>query len=150
MSEVRKASHKLLLQAGGKRYRLSLYPASLWPEESGGEDLYRLRVNGVWHCPSGKYSFLHLSAVTGLIASLLNGDELPAPPAAPDWIVPGAELRVSLGACMDGIPLHSYRAIARGFPQLGPDGRYYIECRVSTLGWRFVPVDDAEPFRRPS
>ena len=148
MAERRKKSHSLLLRAGGKTWRLGLYPSSLWPEASGGESLYRLRINGVWHCPAGRYSFLTREAILRFAVSLLLGGEAVPPPAAPEWIVPGVDLRVHLGACVSGLPALTYRATALDYPLLGPDGRFYVECRVFTVGRRFVLADDAEPFRK--
>ena len=83
MAERRKKSHSLLLRTEGKTVSLSLYPASLWPCENGGEGLFRVRLSGAWHCPTGKYSFLSRSAIGELVAALLNGGETPVEEPAP-------------------------------------------------------------------
>lgn len=127
---------------------LELFDADLWPDQNTGEGLYRVRIDGRWHCPLGKYSFLTLAAVGELTATMLAGGVPVEPEAAPEWIKKGCEVRVAFGECLHGLPLQTYRAVVCDDAQLGPDGRWYVLCQVSTKGRHFIPAADVEPFRR--
>lgn len=86
MAEQRKKSGSILLRTEGKTVSLELFPADQWPEENGTSShggLFRVRIDDVWHCPTGKYSFLTRSAIGELMAALLNGGELPDEEPAP-------------------------------------------------------------------
>ncbi len=50
MSEKRKPTRKIVAEKGGKRMRIELFPATLWPEKFHREKRtrYRIRVNGKW------------------------------------------------------------------------------------------------------
>ena len=122
MAEQRKKSTSILLRTEGKNISLELFPSDQWPEENSGEGLFRVRLNDVWHCPTGKYSFLTRSAVGDLVAALLNGGVLPEEESAPYFPIK-AEVRVYL----DASPV-----CERGMVQVEPyqkrDGRWY--CQV--------------------
>ena len=147
MAEKRQKTHTVLLTINGKNTLVETFAADLWPNENTGEGLYRVRVNGKWHCPVGKYSFLPLSAVGAFCTSLLAGGEVAEPPRPPRWIKKGMEVRVDFGECMGGLPMKTYLAVVADGPQFGPDGRWYVDCRIYTVGRRFVPVDDITPAR---
>ncbi|MDR1359472.1 MAG: hypothetical protein LBJ82_00680 [Deltaproteobacteria bacterium] len=75
MADRRKKSHALLFCVNGRKTSVELFPASEWPNQPGGENLYRVRINRRWHCPCGKYSFLTLAAAADLAADLLAGED---------------------------------------------------------------------------
>lgn len=137
-----------MLSVNGKKVWLELFAADAWPEQSTGENLYRVRIDGRWHCPLGKYSFLTLAAVGELAASLLAGGVPVEPEAMPEWIRKGVEVRAGFGECAYGLPLETCRGYALESPQLGPDGRWYVSCRIFGKGTRFIPASDLEPLRR--
>lgn len=56
MSEKRKPAIKIVAQVHGKRVRIELYPARLWPEQWRGQgNRYRVRVNRRWS--QGSHAF---------------------------------------------------------------------------------------------
>jgi hypothetical protein len=103
---------------------LELYPSSEWPEQCGGEGLFRVRVNRVWHSPSGKYSFLTAPAVAELIAGLLG--DAPPPDESEPYLPYKAEVRVDL-ADKPGI----LRGWVHAPPHREQDGRWHV--------WVWVP-----------
>ena len=122
---------------------LELFSAGEWPEEidavairkanangcrNGGAGLYRVRVNDVWHCPVGKYSFLTCSAIGELVAGLLNDGELPEEEPAP-YLPEKAEVRVYLP---DDFSNES--GTIRVPPYQRRDGRWYVQVWVLGKG----------------
>lgn len=148
MADARTKTHTILLSVNGKKTMLELFEADLWPDQNTGEGLYRVRIDGRWHSPMGKYTFLTLAAVGELTVLLLTGGAPVEPEAAPAWMGKGVEARVAYGECFAGLPVRTFRAVVRDSPQLGPDGRWYVECEIYTKGRRFIPAADVEPFRR--
>ena len=148
MAEQRTKTHGILLSVNSKRHVIDLYSAELWPEHSAGDDLYRVRLDGRWHCPMGKYSFLTPAAVGALVATLLTGGAAAEAEEMPEWIVPGLEIRAHYGECVQGMPVEFLRGYALDTPQLGPDGRWYVFCHIYGKGRRFLPAADVEPGRR--
>lgn len=124
MAEQRKKSASLLLRTEGKSTSLELFPSDQWPDEAGGEGLHRVRVDDQWHCPTGKYSFLTLSAIGELVASLLAGGGVPPDAAAP-YLPYKADVKA-----------HTPDAVLRGNVKVAPyqkrDGRWY--CQVWVMG----------------
>lgn len=126
MAEQRKKSNSILLRTEGKTVSLELFPADQWPEENGGEGLFRVRMNDVWHCSTGKYSFLTRSAVGELVAALLNGGELPEEESAP-YLPEKADVSVYLEDSSSN-EIGSVRAD----PYQKRDGRWY--CQIWVFG----------------
>lgn len=124
MAEQRKKSDSILLRTEGKIISLELFPSTEWPDEDCGEGLYRVRVNDVWHCPVGKYSFLTRSAIGDLVAAQLNDGELPTEDPAP-YLPYLSRVKVEL----DAMPF-----FARGSVHVPPyqkrDGRWYAQVWV--------------------
>jgi hypothetical protein len=120
MSERRKKSQSILLRAGGKITSVELFPSSEWPGKRGGEGLFRVRVNDVWHCPAGRYSFLTPAAVAELAAVLLHDGDPPKEDQEP-YLPYKAEVRVSL----DGAPGPA-RAWVHAPPHRESDGRWWV------------------------
>ena len=148
MAEERTKTHTILLSVNSKKTMLELFPADAWPAHSTDENLYRVRIDGRWHCPFGKYSFLTLAAVGELAATLLAGGVPVEPEGPPAWMRKGVEIRAHYGPCVCGVPLQTYRGYILEAPQLAPDGRWYALCQLTMKGRRFVPVCDVEPLRR--
>ena len=73
MAEQRKKSSSILLNIDGKNISLELFPSEEWPNEPSGEGLFRVRIDGKWHSPFGKYTFMTMSRVGELVAGLLAG-----------------------------------------------------------------------------
>lgn len=148
MAEERTKTGTVLLVVNSKKISLELFPADAWPEQNTGENLYRVRVDGRWHCPLGKYSFLTLAAVGGLVASLLGGVVPVEPEVLPEWVCKGAEVRALYGECFEGVPMYSLRGYLLGKATLGADGRWYAPCHLYGKGRQFLPVADMQPVRR--
>ncbi|MDR0339920.1 MAG: hypothetical protein LBH65_06560 [Desulfovibrio sp.] len=128
MAEQRKKSDSILLRTEGKSVSLELFPADQWPEENGGEGLFRARVNDVWYCPVGKYSFLTRGAIGELVAALLNGGEPPEEEPAP-YLPEKADVRVYLE---DSSSKSTEIGSVRVSPYQKRDGRWY--CQIWVFG----------------
>jgi len=120
MSDKRRKTHSLLLRGAGKPISLELFASGEWPQENGGENLFRARIDGVWHCPCGQYSFLTLAAVGELVAALLNGGDAPADAPAP-YLPRKADVFV----CLDDEP--RTRGVVQAPPYQKRDGRWYVQ-----------------------
>ena len=128
MSEHRKKSASILLRTEGKTISLELYPSAEWPEQNGSEGLFRVRINDVWHCPAGKYSFLSMNAIGELLATLLNNGELPEEETAP-YLPYAADVTVYLD-CWPG-PENGNIKVE---PYQKRDGRWYVQAWVFGRG----------------
>lgn len=131
MAEERKKSHHILLSTDGKNTTLELFDAREWPEKSCDDGEFRVRIDGRWHCPMGKYTFLSHNAVGELISRILAGEkgsEVPDPPQ----MHAHQSVRVHFGECEGSMPLRSERGFVTAPPILGFDGRWYAP--VSTFG----------------
>ena len=126
MAEQRKKSDSILLRTEGKIVSFELFPAGQWPEENGGEGCFRVRIDDVWHCPAGKYSFLTKSAIGELVAALLNGGELPIDEPAPYLPLKG-DVTVYLEDSFS-----NETGSVRAEPYQKRDGRWY--CQVWLFG----------------
>ena len=143
MAEQRKKSSSILLSVNGKNISLELFPSEEWPNEPSGEGLFRVRIDGKWHSPFGKYTFMTMPRVGELVAALLTGEEPPAPVCPPTGLVKGARVRAHYGECVAGVPLKSGSTWVYVPPHLGPDGRWWIWLNFYE-GFSLVPVDDVE------
>lgn len=128
MSEQRQKTHSILLRTGGKNITLELFLSGEWPEENGGNNLFRVRINDVWHCPTGKYSFLTRSAIGELVAALMHGGDLPPEEPAP-YLPLKADVSVYLGGS-----LKSEIGSVRTEPYQKRDGRWYAQVWVFGKG----------------
>lgn len=128
MAEHRKKTASILLRTEGKTVSLELYPSAEWPEQNSGEGLFRVRINDVWHSPTGKYSFLSQHAIGELVAMLLAGGALPEEEAAP-YLPHAADVRVSQddwdGPEKGSISVEPYQK---------RDGRWYVQAWVFGRG----------------
>lgn len=142
MSEHRQKTHSILLRAGGKTLAsLDLYPSAEWPEKTDAAGLWRVRINDVWHCPAGKYSFLTPAAVGELAAALLAGEEAAQEEPAP-YLPWKAQVRVYLGDAPE---------ILRGFVHAPPhqerDGRWHVWVWAFGKGPVKLPCGDVQLLR---
>lgn len=142
--EARKAEKRLSIDNGKEKYSLELFPAALWPEKSAAEGLCRVRINGKWHCPNGRYSFLPGPAIADLCLALLGGNRLPAAPQKPALPLQrrGCRVRFPYGACEQGLP----ESLAEGWTlapaHLAADGLWWAWCHSPETGPVLVPVED--------
>lgn len=146
MAEQRQKKHHILLCVDGKNITLELYPAALWPQCSSREDEYRVRIDGRWHSPTGKFSFLSMSAVGALVASLLAGG-VPLEEETPPPLVRHLLVSVACGDCLDGMPFNSRKGYVIADPFRGADGRWYVDVLVGAQAMRALchdvdPVED--------
>ncbi len=135
MAEQRKKSDSILLRVQGKTISLELYPSSEWPERVG-EGLFRVRLDGQWHCPTGKYSFLTPAAVGELVAALLRGGQPPDEEAAPHFPAK-ADVKVFVGEEI----LAETGSVAVA-PYQKRDGRWYAQVWCFGRGVRELCCDD--------
>lgn len=130
MAEQRKKSESILLRTESKIISLELFLSDQWPEENGAGGLYRVRINDVWHCPTGKYSFLTRSAVGELVAALLNNGEPPHDEPVP-YLPVKADVRVHLDeypySCLGSVKVEPYQK---------RDGRWYAQVWMFGRGVR--------------
>lgn len=136
-----------MLAVNGKKVLVELFAADLWPEKNTGEGLYRVRIDGRWHSPAGKFTFLPLFAVGALAATLLSGGAPVEAQAMPRGFEKPVRVRAACGECVAGLPVLSELAWTITPPHLGPDGRWYVWCALST-GKSLLPVEDVEILRR--
>jgi hypothetical protein len=146
MAEQRRKSHAILLSVNSKRIPVELFPASEWPEQAAGPDLYRVRIRGRWHGPAGvdsrPYEFFSLEAVGGMIAKLL-AEEGSASPAFPAGLDRRRQVRVWHGDCVAGVPVRSCVAWTLAPAHKGADGRYWVWVSMAD-GPVLVPADNVE------
>lgn len=143
MSEKRQKTHSILLRTGGKGegipVSLELFAAHLWPDQAGDDGLWRVRIDDVWHCKtaaeSDKFTFLTLTAVGELVASLLAGD---APRVEPVPYLPyKADVRVHLTE-----ELSPQRGSVHAPPHQEKDGRWWVWVWIFGRGPVKFPCND--------
>ena len=141
MAEQRKKTDSILLRTGGKIINMELFASSEWAEQTERQDLFRIRINDVWHCPTGKYSFFTLQAIGQLVATILNNGELPLAEPAPH-LPAKADVRVYLGE--DCLPQSGKVSVA---PYQKCDGRWYVGVWVFGKGQLELCCDDVTLIR---
>jgi hypothetical protein len=146
MAESRQKKHHILLATDGKNIVLELFEAGLWPAQSSNDGQFRVRIDGKWYSPVGKYAFLHYAAVGALIARLLSGQEAfeeEAPPA----VTKNQRVRVHYGECIRSIPLSSELGWTVAPPYRGIDGNWYVFVRT-VGGTAAYPCCDVDVIKR--
>lgn len=128
MAEQRKKSDSILLRTEGKMFSLELFSSDEWPEENGGEGVFRVRINDTWYCPAGKYSFLTRSAIGELVTMLLNEGVLPE-----DESAPYLPLRAEVLVYLDDLLCKKMGSV-RSAPYQKKDGRWYAQIWVFGRG----------------
>ena len=144
MAEQRKKTHSILLTINSKIVSVELYQAEQWPDENPGEGLFRVRIDGRWYCPMGKYSFLTMHSISALAANILNGGEPAEPEEKPHWLEKGRRVRVHSGECVEGIPTETHQGLVVAPPHIGADGRWWVWVHIFG-GTILVPCSDVEP-----
>ncbi|MDR2075622.1 MAG: hypothetical protein LBP61_01625 [Desulfovibrio sp.] len=142
MADRRKKSHSILLSVNGKKTSVELFPAEEWPDQPGGDDLYRARIDGRWHGPSGTYSFLTLAAVGALVSRLLAGG-VPVSSPPPLGLERCRRVKVAHGDCLQGVPVRSSLGWTLAPAHQGADGRYWVWVNIGD-GPALVPADNVE------
>ena len=140
MSEKRKKTDSILLRARGKIISVEIFPSEEWPEQNVAPGLFRVKINDVWHCPVGKYSFLTLVAIGELTARLMVGEDPPVEEEAP-FLPYKAEVRVSSDEALPGS-----RAWVHAEPHQERDGRWYVWVWLPG-GPRKLPVADVTLYK---
>jgi hypothetical protein len=130
-----------LLRAERKIVSVELYPSGEWPEENGGEGLWRVRVGRRWHSPTGKFSFLTAPAVAALLTTLLSNGEAPKEEPAP-YLPWKAAVRVYLDD-----PLMETSGSIHAPPHQERDGRWYVWVWVFGKGPVKLPCNDVQLIR---
>jgi hypothetical protein len=146
MAEPRQKTHHILLSTDGKNIAVELFDSALWPEKSSADGHFRVRINGKWYCPGGKYTFLSLMSVGTLLARLLSGLEaLEEEP--PPKLQMRQRVRVHSGECVCCVPLNSESGWTATPPYRAVDGNWWIF--VSTCsGTAAYPCHDVEIVKR--
>ncbi len=78
MSDNRAKVGSVLLKIRGKTTQIFLHDFAAFSGQSEDAGLYRVRIDGRWHCPDGKYTPLSGAAVAALVRDWLT-DDRPAP-----------------------------------------------------------------------
>ena len=144
MAEPRKKSRSILLNADGRKVFLELFDATLWPKRSSTEGLWRVRMDGKWHCPEGKWSFLTAVAVAELVSDIIAGD-MPCLEEERPRLHMRQRVKVLYGECVGGLPLQERYACGQSPPWRGADGRWHVFVSFQDGYIRPVPCHDVEP-----
>ena len=129
MADERQKTHHILLATGGKNITLELYDAALWPDRSSNDNEYRVRIDGKWYRPAGKYTFLSYQAVGELCAHILAG-KTPFEEERAKRIKPRQCVRVHYGECFSCVPCSCERGTVVAPPFRGVDGRWRVFVSV--------------------
>jgi hypothetical protein len=147
MAEQREKSHHILLSSDGNNTTLELYTADQWPNCSSQPDEFRVRINGKWYCPAGKYTFLGYEAIGRLIGSLLSGVE-PFEEEEPPKFQTRQRVSVSFGDCVMTVPVHTQGGYVAAPPFRGVDGRWRVPVTVYDGGTQPFLCHDVMPVGR--
>ena len=123
MAEQRKKSASILLYADGKIISVELFVASLWPKHSSVDGEYRIRIDGRWYSPEGKYTFVKFAAIGELVARLLEGKEEFQEETMPEF-QKNQRVRVHMGECLESLPIYTLSGYVFAPPFRGVDGRW--------------------------
>lgn len=133
MSDKHKKSMSILLKKQGKTTQILLYDFARFSGQNEDAGLYRVRIDGCWHCPDGKYTPLSGAAVAALVRDWLT-DDRPAP--RPEGL--DKPVRVFAHWEPHGDDPGCGMVWTRTPPHLGVDGRWWIWVD----GPRLVRCDD--------
>lgn len=148
MAEQRRKTHHILLSTGSKVTALELFDARLWPGQTSDDGEFRVRIDGCWYSPAGKYTFLTFAAVGALVARLLSGQDAFVEEARPPVSLrPGQRVSVDLGDCVGSVPLRTEGGFVAAPPYRGVDGRWYVYVRTYD-GTASYPCHDVQPAGR--
>lgn len=80
MSDPCEKAASILLKIRGKTTQILLYDFAQFTGQNEDAELYRLKFNGRWHCPDGKYTAMSSRAVAEMVSDLLNDDDAQTQP----------------------------------------------------------------------
>lgn len=121
MSDNRAKVGSVLLKIRGKTTQIFLHDFAAFSGQSEDAGLYRVRIDGRWHCPDGKYTPLSGAAVAALVRDWLT-DDRPAP--RPEGL--DKPVRVFAHWETAGDDPGCGMVWTRTPPHLGADGRWWI------------------------
>lgn len=148
MAESRQKIHHILLSTDGKNTAVELFDARQWPDKSSNDGEFRVRIDGRWYSPAGKYTFLSHASLGDLIARLLSGQEVFEEQAPPVPLTVLQRVRVHYGDCVGSVPVQITRGFVAAPPHRGVDGRWYVAVCIGGSTVHFL-CHDVEPIRRP-
>lgn len=122
MSDPNDKTASILLKKEGKTDAVFLYDFAQFSGQKDDAGRYRVKLNGCWHCPDGKYTALSADAVAGLVRDWLNDKEPPA--QRPEGLDRPA--RVFAHWEDDGDGPGCGTVWTKTPPHLGADGRWWI------------------------
>lgn len=121
MSDPCEKAASILLKIRGKTTQILLYDFTQFSRQHEDAGLYRLKINGRWHCPDGKYTAIGPDAVAELVRSWLTDDN---PALRPEGL--NKPVRVFAHWEPDDDDPGCGRAWTKTPPHLGADGRWWI------------------------
>ena len=135
MSDPNKRTASVLLKIQGKTRCVYLYDFAQFTGQKEDEGKFRVKIDGSWYSPDGKYTAFSSVALAVLLTDLIGG--LPPPP--PPDIQPGT--RVYAHWQGDDDELCCGMAWTKTPPHLGIDGRWYVWLD----GNRLARCEDVRP-----
>lgn len=120
MSDPNDKSASILLKIRGKMRRVFLYDFAQFTRQNDDAGLFRVKIDGKWYSPNGKYTAFSPTALAALLVSMIGGTQPPPPPD----IRPGT--RVYAHWQGDDDDLCCGMAWTKTPPHLGLDGRWYV------------------------
>lgn len=124
MSDPCEKAASILLKIRGKTTQILLYDFAQFTGQNEDAGLYRLKLNGRWHCPGGKYTAMSSGAVTEMMRDLLNGDDAQTQPR-PEGLDKPVRVFAHWEPDEEDDP-GCGRAWTKTPPHLGADGRWWI------------------------
>lgn len=140
MSDPNDKAASILLKKEGKTDAVFLYDFAQFSGQTEDAGRYRVKINGKWHCPDGKYTSMSTDAVADLVRDWLRGKEQPA--QRPEGLDRPA--RVFAHWEDDGDGPGCGTVWTKTPPHLGADGRWWIWVD----GPRLVRCDDVRKLTR--
>lgn len=135
MSDPNKRTASILLKIQGKTRCVYLYDFAQFTGQKEDEGKFRVKIDGSWHSPDGKYTAFSSVALAVLLTDLIGG----TPPPPPPDIQPGT--RVYAHWQGDDDELCCGICWAKTPPHLGIDGRWYVWLD----GNRLARCEDVRP-----
>ena len=135
MSDPNEKTASVLLKINGKTHRINLYDFAQFSRQKEDEGKFRVKIDGRWHCPGGKYTAFSPAALAALLVSMIDG----TPPPPPPDIKPGTRVYAHWQGGDD--ELCCGMAWTATPPHLGIDGRWHVWLD----GNRLARCEDVRP-----
>lgn len=142
MSDPNTKHASVLLKIQGKTVQISLYRFAQFSGQNEDTDLYRIKIDGRWHSPDGKYTALSAQAVAAMVCTMLEGNNAQTPPRPVGLDKPVRVFAHWEPAEDDDVGCG--RVWTKTPPHLGADGRWWIWID----GPRLVRCDDVRVLDR--